>query len=59
MAMGIDAPDEHAVLLHEPEPRRRLPRPRDDALVAVAPRLILDLLRSRDPSPVRSDWSLA
>ncbi len=42
--VGVDPADEHPVLLDETEARRRLARARDDALVAVRAREVLDLL---------------
>ena len=48
--VGVDTPNEHPVLLHKPEPGRRLARPRDDALVARRAREVLYLLRSTPAS---------
>lgn len=55
VSVRVDPAHEHPVLLHEPEPRRRLARAGDDAFVAVSSRKVLDPLRpeSRSVRPRR------
>lgn len=45
VAVGVDPADEHPVLFDEAEARRRLARARDNALVPIRAREVLDLLR--------------
>lgn len=51
----VDPADEHAVFLDEPEARRRLARARDDALVPVRARDVVELLRPAQPPARQSE----
>ena len=51
VAMCVDAPDEHAVLLYESESGRGLACTSNSAVVPHVPRKIFDSLRSDEDTP--------